>query len=102
VNRRVFADLGEDIPDGICLDAEGAVWYASIGHHEVVRVLPGGKVAERVSTGEQEAVACMLGGPERNLLYVCTTLHLDPEHSVPARSGRLEVAEVTVPGAGLP
>jgi sugar lactone lactonase YvrE len=102
VNRRVFADLGEDIPDGICLDAEGAIWYASIGQHEVVRVLPGGVVADRVSTGEQEAVACMLGGDDRRQLYVCTTLHLDPEHSVPARSGRLEVATVAVPGAGLP
>lgn len=105
--RRVFADLGEEIPDGICLDADGAVWFASIARHEVVRVLPGGpagrgRVDERVSTGDREAVACMLGGPDRRRLFVCTTLHLDPEHSVPARSGRLEVVDVAVPGAGLP
>ncbi|HVX19973.1 MAG TPA: SMP-30/gluconolactonase/LRE family protein [Acidimicrobiales bacterium] len=107
-HRRVFADLDDDIPDGICLDADGAVWYAAIGRHQVVRVLPGGgpagkgTVDERVSTGDREAVACMLGGPDRRRLFVCTTLHLDPEHSVPARSGRLEVVDVAVPGAGLP
>lgn len=28
-NRRVWADLGVGVPDGICLDAENAVWYAS-------------------------------------------------------------------------
>ena len=101
-DRRVFADLGDDIPDGICLDAEGGVWYAAIGRHEVVRVVSGGQVTDRVSTGDREAVACVLGGPDRRRLFVCTTLHLDPEHSVPARSGRLEVVDVAVPGGCLP
>ncbi len=59
-------------------------------------------MTDRVSTGDREAVACVLGGPDRRRLFVCTTLHLDPEHSVPARSGRLEVVDVAVPGGGLP
>lgn len=94
-DRHVFADLGDEIPDGICIDAEGGIWYASIGRHEVVRVLPGGRVVGRVPTGDREAVACVLGG---STLYVCTTLELDPARSTAARSGRVEAVEVTVPG----
>jgi sugar lactone lactonase YvrE len=101
-NRRVFADLEGAIPDGICLDAEGCVWYASIGAHEVVRVEPGGAVRERVSTGDREAVACMLGGPDRRQLYVCTATDFHPEDTTRAMQGRIEVAAVAAAGAGRP
>lgn len=95
--RRVHADLGSDIPDGICLDAEGAIWYAAIGRHEVVRVLPGGRVTDRVATGDREAVACVLGGDNLDILFICTTADLDPGRSVAVRSGRVEAVTVEVP-----
>jgi sugar lactone lactonase YvrE len=65
-NRRVWADLGEDAPDGICLDAEGAVWYADVPHQHCVRVAEGGHVLDTV-TLDRGAFACMLG---RAHLYV--------------------------------
>jgi sugar lactone lactonase YvrE len=99
--RRVFADLGEEIPDGICLDAEGAVWYAAIARGEVVRVLPGGQVTDRVKVDAAEAVACVLGGEHGKTLYVCTTDELQPERSKEARSGRVEAVEVAVPAPAV-
>lgn len=101
-NRRVFADLAPTTPDGICLDAEGCVWLADPLHKEVVRVREGGEVVERVSTGDQGAFACALGGEGRRTLYVCTyseEASLSPE---PPRVGRIEQVEVGVPGAGWP
>lgn len=99
-NRREWARLEGAIPDGICLDAEGGVWVASPVGHQVLRVLEGGEVTHRFAV-ENEAFACMLGGPERRHLLVCTAGTSDPKESH-VRSGRIEVAGVEVPGAGLP
>ena len=101
-DRRVFADLGDEIPDGICMDAGQGVWYGSIGRHEVVRVEEGGRVTDRVSTGDREAIACMLGGDDRRDLFVCTSRTLDPLESVTALSGAIEVVRVDLPGEGRP
>jgi sugar lactone lactonase YvrE len=101
-DRRVFADLGDETPDGICLDAEDGVWFGSIGRHEVVRVERGGRVTDRVSTGEREAVACMLGGDDRRTLYVTTTGTLDHRATVAMATGAVEACRVAVPGAGRP
>ena len=101
-DRRLFADVGDESPDGICLDAEGGIWFASIREHQVVRVEEGGTVTDRISTGDRRAIACMLGGDDRRDLYVCTAGTLDPKQSVAARSGAIEVCRVGVPGAGLP
>jgi YD repeat-containing protein len=101
-DRRVFAEADELVPDGMCLDAEGAVWVANPVKHEVARVREGGEVVERVSTGDRGAYACMLGGVDRRTLYVCTSLTHDPDESVRLRSGRIEQVRVDVPGAGLP
>jgi sugar lactone lactonase YvrE len=101
-DRRLFADLGDESPDGICLDAEGGVWFASLRAHQVVRVEEGGRVTDRVSTGDRRALACALGGDDRRDLYVCATRTLDPEKSVGMRSGAIEVCRVDVAGAGLP
>ncbi len=69
-NRRVFADgLG---PDGICLDAEGAVWSPT-GGYSIVRVAEGGEVLQRVELRENRApFALMLGGPDRRTLFIMT------------------------------
>ena len=66
--RRVFADLGEDPPDGICLDADGAAWYADVPHQHCVRVAEGGEVLDVVEL-DRGAFACMLGGPDGRTLY---------------------------------
>lgn len=97
--RRIFADLGRAVPDGICLDADGGVWYASPRGREVVRVLEGGAVTDRVSTGDRFAVAPVLGGPDGRTLFVCTTEHLLPPETLEKRTGRIEYTRVEVPGA---
>jgi sugar lactone lactonase YvrE len=100
-NRRVWAPLAKDaVPDGICLDAEGAVWVASPTTHEVLRMREGGAVAERIAC-DRAAIACALGGRERRTLLLCTAKALDPAETG-AREGRIEAVEVDVPGAGWP
>ena len=100
--RRVWAKLDGAVPDGICLDAEGALWVASPRSREVLRVREGGEVTHRIAT-ENPAVACVLGGPDRRTLFVlsCQVVH-EREKSCALRSGRIETIRVDVPGAGLP
>ena len=100
-NRRVWAPLQSAVPDGICLDAEGAVWMASPISGEVLRVHAGGAVTDRVTVAKQ-AFACMLGGPRRRHLFICTASSGDPAVAREKRDGCIEVVEVDVPGAGLP
>ncbi len=99
--RRVFAQLDDCFPDGICLDAEGAVWVADARHPRVLRVLDGGRVERTVATGERFAFACMLGGDDRRTLFVCTNTGSGPSMAG-KRDGRIEAVAVDVPGAGWP
>ena len=100
-NRRVWAPLTV-IPDGICLDAEGAVWVACPLGHCCVRVREGGEVTDRIDLGERDSFACMLGGDDRRTLYLCTALDSHPDKTRRDRAGRIETVRVEVPGAGLP
>ncbi|HKB55548.1 MAG TPA: SMP-30/gluconolactonase/LRE family protein [Ramlibacter sp.] len=103
-NRRVWAQLhGKGVgPDGICLDAQGAIWLASPASHEVLRVRAGGEITDRVPT-EGQPVACMLGGPDRCTLFVLTgRVLVTPDQSLAQRSGAIWTMRVPVPGAGLP
>lgn len=100
-NRREWARLEGAVPDGICLDAEGAIWVASPVSAEVIRLREGGEVLERIGV-ETQAFACMLGGEERKTLFVCTARGSDPEACKKERAGRIELFDVDVPGAGLP
>ena len=104
--RRVFAgNLG---PDGICLDAEGAVWV-STGQSSIVRVAEGGEVLQRVELDENRApFALMLGGPDRRTLFILTaewrpaddvSANLDRLTNGP-RTGQVLALPVEVPGAG--
>jgi sugar lactone lactonase YvrE len=107
-NRRVFAGgLG---PDGICLDAEGAVWTGA-GDFSVVRVAEGGQVLQRVELSENRApFAVMLGGPDQRTLFILTAewrvadghvVNLDRLTTGP-RTGEILALPVEVPGAGRP
>ncbi len=98
--RRVFADLGEDNPDGICLDAEGAAWYADVPHAHCVRVAEGGEVLQTVDLG-RGGFACVLGGSERRTLYVVTN-EWGPQGPVGEHNSTVVAVEVEVPGAGHP
>jgi sugar lactone lactonase YvrE len=99
--RREWAKLEQAIPDGICLDAEGGIWVASPVGHQVLRVLEGGEVTDRIAV-ENESFACMLGGAEGRTLFVCTAATSDPKTCEVERTGRIEFTEVDVPRAGLP
>ena len=96
-NRRIWASLKKGaVPDGICLDSEGGIWVASPSTSEVLRVLEGGEVTNRIKIkDENSAYACMLGGPSRKTLFICTT-------NDSRTNGRIESIEVDFPGAGLP
>ena len=100
-NYRVFAALDGVYPDGICLDAEGAVWVTDARGQRVLRVLPGGRIAQAVDTGERRSFACMLGGPDRRTLFVITNTGSGPAMAEKS-DGRIETIRVDVPGAGLP
>lgn len=101
-NRRVWAKLNKAVPDGICLDAEGAIWVASPTSSEVLRVLEGGEVTHRIGVSTQ-AVACMLGGTDRRTLFILTAKAVTPNEILSETGGgRIEMIKVDVPGAGLP
>jgi sugar lactone lactonase YvrE len=93
--RRLFAALPGG-PDGICLDAGGAVWVAIPTLGEVVRVEDGGRITHTLHTGDHVA-ACMLGGHDRRTLFVCSGR---PEFSKVVEEGRVRAIGVRIPGAG--
>lgn len=100
-DRRVWADLGDAAPDGICLDAEGAVWYADVPHQRCVRVREGGEVLATVEA-DRGCFACMLGGEDGRTLFVVANEW--GEGAVPGdvRTGQVLTARVDVPHAGRP
>jgi len=109
-NRRVWADLTQSIdngnvpvPDGMCLDAEGAIWVASPSTADVIRVKEGGEILERIPV-KTNAYACMLGGKDRKTLFICTSnaSGVDPDSALREKSGKIEIVEVEVPGVGRP
>lgn len=101
LNRRIWADLGKNFPDGICLDEEGAIWVADPRLKETIRVKQGGEVTHRISTNDYGSFACMLGGEDRKTLYICTAPGSGP-NAAEAPKGRIEYCRVDIPGTGLP
>ncbi len=89
-------------PDGICLDAEGAVWFADPVGRRVVRVRAGGAVTDIVDLAPELPVACVLGGDDRLTLFVCVAPSWRRDELAGTRSGRIIAFAVTVPGAGRP
>jgi sugar lactone lactonase YvrE len=116
-DRRTVVQFSQGAPDGLCFDAEGAVWVAvhprpgAIPHpsppavassgSEFVRVLDG-EVVDRVSVTDRWPLACALGGADRRTLFMCTA---EPPHRGDARAmhrGFIEAVTVEVPGGGWP
>ena len=101
-NRRVFATIEGATVDGMCLDAEGAIWAACPFTGRCLRIAEGGTVLDEVKGTHPGAFACMLGGDDRRTLLICTAPTHEPEKTLTAHQGRIEAVEVDVPGAGLP
>jgi sugar lactone lactonase YvrE len=102
-NRRVWAELGEGTPDGICVDAQNAVWYADVPNHRCVRVIEGGEVLEIVEL-DRGCFACALGGPDGTTLFVVAAEWrgmTEPEPVSPG-TGQVLTIQVDVPGASWP
>jgi sugar lactone lactonase YvrE len=99
--RRVWADLGDGTPDGICLDADGAAWYADVPHRCCVRVAEGGTVSRTIAL-DRGGFACMLGGPDSTTLCMVGAEFRSMSEGVSPGSGQMYVTEVDVPGAGWP
>jgi sugar lactone lactonase YvrE len=101
-NRRVWADLGDGVPDGICIDAEGAVWYADVPNKRCVRVREGGEVLDTVEA-DRGCFACMLGGPDGTTLFICAAEWRGPERMFDGPpTGRVLTAQGPSRRAGWP
>lgn len=99
-DRRIWASVGDNHPDGICFDAEGAVWFADVASHRCIRVAEGGEVLQTVEA-DRGAFACVLGGSERRTLYIVTN-EWGPQGPGDGRNSQVVALDVAVPGAGHP
>jgi sugar lactone lactonase YvrE len=97
--RRVWAETPGDHPDGICLDAEGALWYADVGNKHCVRVREGGAVLAAADL-DRGAFACTLSRDAEPRLFVVAQHFGGPPSLQP--SGQLVAFPAPAPGAGRP
>ena len=101
-HRRVWADLGEGVPDGICIDAGNAVWYADTPNKRCVRVREGGEVLQTVNL-DRGGFACMLGGADRRTLFIMAAEWHGFEKMMDGLgSGQALAVEAPAPGVGWP
>jgi len=100
--QRVWADLGDGVPDGICIDADGAVWYGDVPNKRCVRVREGGEVLQTVNL-DRGCFACMLGGADgKTLFMVAAEWHGFAKMMDGLGSGQLLSVDAPAPGAGWP
>ena len=101
--RRVWADVGDGVPDGIAVDAQNSVWYADVPNQRCVCVGEGGAVRQIVHL-DRGGFACAIGGPDRKTLFIVAAKWLGMSQSdlVTPGSGQVLTTEVDVPGAGWP
>jgi len=101
-NRRVWADLHDGFPDGICLDAENAVWYGDVPNRRCVRVHEGGDVLQTIDL-DRGCFACALGGPEKRTLFMMAQDWNGPEGMFEEpRTGQVLMTQAPAPADGWP
>lgn len=98
INRRIWAEMKDFAPDGICLDEEGAIWVANPAKKEVIRIFKGGEITSTIKFKDRNVYACALGGIDGTTLFLCTSQYLEGKTS----SGRIEFLKVEVPGVEIP
>lgn len=98
--RRVYAYLGERQPDGICIDREGGIWVPCFNTGEVLRMLDGGVITDRLSVGGKRAVACQLGGDDGRTLLCCTFDGPSDDLMTGKRLAAIYTTRVAIPGGG--
>jgi sugar lactone lactonase YvrE len=97
VRRRVWAPTPGDHPDGVALDASGALWYADVGNARCVRIREGGEVLDTVQL-DRGCFSCALGGADGRTLFIVAQRYDGAPGSGPP-SGQLLSVEVSVPAA---
>ena len=98
----LWADLDGSVPDGICLDAEDAVWYGDVPNKRGVRIREGGEVLQTIDL-DRGCFACMLGGPARRTVFMVAQEWGGMESAAGGeRTGQLLTAPAPAPGAGWP
>ena len=98
-NRRVWAALGDGVPDGICTDADGAVWYADVPNKRCVRVREGDEVLAMIHL-DRGCFACALGGPANKTLFlVAAEWYGFPRMTESFGTGQVLSVEVAAPAA---
>jgi sugar lactone lactonase YvrE len=101
-NQRVWADLQDGVPDGICLDADNAVWYGDVPNKRCVRVREGGEVLQTIDL-DRGCFACMLGGVDRRTLFLIATEWRGAESMADgSRTGQVLTVEAPARGVGWP
>ena len=100
-NRRVWAELGDGVPDGICADAENAVWYADVPNKRCVRVREGGEILQTVEL-DRGCFACALGGPDGTTLFTVANQWSGPANMFQRRNTQVLTARAPAPRGGRP
>ncbi len=101
-NQRVWADLDDGVPDGICCDSENAVWYGDVPNKRCVRVRQGGEVLQTIEL-DRGCFACMLGGADRRTLFMMANEWRGTANMADGRrTGQVLAADAPAPGAGWP
>ncbi|SHK37571.1 Sugar lactone lactonase YvrE [Pseudonocardia thermophila] len=109
-----FGDLGDEkswqkrveqstiTPDGLTMDAEGAIWIADCAHSRALRIAPGGKILDEVSTAPNGVFAVALGGDDGRTLFMCVAPDFDEKARSANREAQMHAVRVDVPHAGTP
>jgi sugar lactone lactonase YvrE len=101
-NRRVWADLHDGVPDGICVDGENAVWFGDVPNERCVRVREGGEVLQTIDL-DRGCFACMLGGVDRRTLFMTVNEWGGAAKMADgSRAGQVRTVEAPAPGVGWP